>query len=71
MKNVPISEFRTKCYALVEQVQKTKKPIRVTRFGKPVAEVVPPSIDAGSGEWIGSMKDSIKILGDILGPSKR
>jgi prevent-host-death family protein len=42
MKEVAISEFKAKCLALLDQVQKTKKPIRVTRFGKPVAEVVPP-----------------------------
>ncbi len=41
MKEVAISAFKAKCLALLEQVQKTKKPIRVTRFGKPVAEIVP------------------------------
>jgi prevent-host-death family protein len=66
MKEVAISEFKAKCLALLDQVQKTKKPIRVTRFGKPVAEIVPPSPDAAPGNWIGSMKDSMKIVGDIV-----
>jgi len=69
MKEVSISEFKAKCLALLEEVQKTKNPIRVTRFGKPVAEVVPPSPEAPAGDWIGSMKDSIKILGDIISPA--
>lgn len=69
MKEVAISEFKAKCLSLLEQVQKTKKPIRVTRFGKPVAEVIPPSSQAGHGDWIGSMKDSMKILGDIVSPA--
>jgi len=43
MQEVAISEFKAKCLALLEQVRKTKKPIRITRRGKPVAEVVPPS----------------------------
>ena len=43
MKEIAISEFKAKCLALIGQVQKTKKPIRITRFGKPVAEVVPPT----------------------------
>jgi len=68
MKEVAISEFKAKCLALLEQVQKTKKPIRVTRFGKPVAEVVPPSPDAPS-DWLGSMKDTIEIVGDIVSPA--
>jgi prevent-host-death family protein len=39
VKEVAISEFKAKCLALLEQVQKTKKPLRVTRFGKPIADV--------------------------------
>jgi prevent-host-death family protein len=42
-QEVAISEFKAKCLALLEQVRRTKRPIRITRFGKPVAEVVPPS----------------------------
>lgn|SRR5437016_5146149 len=70
MKEVAISEFKAKCLALLEQVQKTKKPIRVTRFGKPVAEVVPPSPDAPA-DWLGSMKDTIEIVGDIVSPANQ
>ncbi len=69
MKEVAISEFKAKCLALLDQVKKTKKPIRVTRFGEPVADVIPPSAQASHGEWIGSMKDSMKILGDIVSPA--
>jgi prevent-host-death family protein len=69
MKEVAISEFKTKCLSLLDQVQKTKKPIRVTRFGKPIAEVIPASPKAGPGDWIGSMKGTMKILGDIVSPA--
>jgi prevent-host-death family protein len=67
---VSISEFKAKCLALLDQVQKTKQPLRVTRFGKPVAEVVPPSAQT-SAEWIGSMKGQIEISGDIVSPANR
>jgi len=43
MEEVSISEFKARCPALLEQVNKTKKPLRVTRHGKPIAEVVPPT----------------------------
>jgi prevent-host-death family protein len=69
MKEVAISAFKAKCLGLLEQVQKTKKPIRVTRFGKPIAEVVPVSPDAGKRDWIGSMKGTFEILGDIVSPA--
>jgi prevent-host-death family protein len=68
MKEIAISEFKAKCLSLIEQVQKTKKPIRITRFGKPVAEVVPTS-PAFQSDWMGSMKDRIEILGDIVSPA--
>jgi prevent-host-death family protein len=68
MKEIAISEFKAKCLGLLEQVQKTKKPLRITRFGKPVAEVVPPSA-APSENWLGSMKGRIEIRGDIVSPA--
>jgi len=68
VQEVAISEFKAKCLALLEQVRRTKRPIRVTRFGKPVAEVVPPSPSAGVADWLGSMKDTTEILGDIVSP---
>ena len=69
MEEVPISEFKAKCLALLDRVRKTRKPIRITRHGTPVAEVVPPSLVQDRSAWIGSMKDSIEILGDIISPA--
>lgn len=68
MEEIAISEFKAKCLALLEQVRKTKNPIRVTRFGKPVAEVVPPSPAAEPADWLGSQADTLEIVGDIVSP---
>ena len=68
MEEVAISEFKAKCLALLERVRQTKKPLRITRFGKPVAEIVPPSPDAADQDWIGSIKNTMQILGDIVSP---
>ena len=69
MKEIAISEFKAKCLALLEQVRATKKPIRITRFGKPVAEVVPPTAVMDREAWFESMKDTVEILGDIVSPA--
>jgi prevent-host-death family protein len=69
MEEVSISKFKAKCLALLEQVRKTKKPLRITRHGKPVAEVVPPSSVVDRAAWIGSMKGKMEILGDIISPA--
>jgi prevent-host-death family protein len=69
MEEMSISEFKAKCLSVLEQVRKTKKPIRITRFGKAVAEVVPPSPEKARGSWLGSMKGRMEILGDITAPA--
>ena len=69
MQEVAISEFKAKCLALLERVRSTKKPIRVTRFGKPVAEIIPPTVVQERSAWIGSLKNSMKITGDIIPPA--
>jgi prevent-host-death family protein len=69
MQEIAISEFKAKCLAVLERVRSTKKPIRVTRFGKPVAEVVPPTFVQERSSWIGSMKQSLEIVGDIVSPA--
>ena len=69
MIEVAISEFKAKCLALLEQVRRTRQPIRITRHGKPVAEVVPPLPVGDRSAWIGSMKGRMEILGDIISPA--
>jgi len=68
MQEIPISEFKAKCLAILQRVEKTKEPIRITRHGKPVAEVVPANPAVDRAALFGSMRNSIKILGDIVSP---
>jgi prevent-host-death family protein len=69
MKEIAISEFKAKCLGILEEVRKTRKPIRVTRFGQPVAEVGPPSPGKAEGRRLGTMVGTGEILGDIVGPT--
>ncbi|MGB2590495.1 MAG: type II toxin-antitoxin system Phd/YefM family antitoxin [Candidatus Acidiferrum sp.] len=68
MEEIAISQFKAKCLAILERVEKTKEPIRITRHGKPVAEVVPACPEVDRAALFGSMRSSIKILGDIVSP---
>jgi prevent-host-death family protein len=65
---VPISEFKAKCLSLLGEVSKTKVPLRVTRRGKPIADVIPPSPVPAERDWLGWMSDSARITGDIISP---
>ena len=67
MKEVAISVFKAKCLGILEEVRKTRRPIRVTRFGKPVAEVVPPSPAKPARRRLGCMVGTGRIVGDIVG----
>ena len=71
MKEIAVSEFKAKCLGLIEEVRKTRKPIRLTKFGEPVAELIPASPEKTSGRRLGtgSMAGTMKIVGDIVGPT--
>jgi prevent-host-death family protein len=68
IQEIAISEFKAKCLSLLEEVSKTKTPLRVTRRGKAIADVIPASLEAEERNWIGSMSGSIDIVGDIVSP---
>lgn len=67
MNDVPISEFKAKCLRLIEQVHKTRQPLRITRHGRPVAEVVPAGPDR-KRKFLGDMIGTAEIVGDIVSP---
>jgi antitoxin (DNA-binding transcriptional repressor) of toxin-antitoxin stability system len=69
MQEMAISKFKATCLSVLEQVRKTRQPVRVTRFGVPVADVVPPAAPEPSGKWMGSMAGTGTILGNIAEPS--
>ena len=69
MDTMAISKFKATCLATLERVRRTGRPVRVTRFGKPVADIVPPSPEPRQPEWLGSLRGPIEIRGDILTPS--
>lgn len=68
IEEIAISEFKAKCLSLLEQVRKTKIPLRVTRRGKAIADVIPASLETEERSWIGSLSDSVEITGDIISP---
>ena len=69
MEQIAISKFKATCLAVLERVRKTGTPILVTRFGEPVAEIVPPPLPKRPANWIGSFADSAQVLGDIVSPA--
>jgi prevent-host-death family protein len=71
METIPISKFKAACLGVLERVRRTGRPVRITRFGKPVAEIVLPSPPTRPPGWIGSMQSTGKIVGDIVSPAAK
>jgi prevent-host-death family protein len=66
MEEIAISKFKAICLAVLERVRQTGQPVRITRFGRPVAEIVPPAPPKNSGDWLGCMGGTAEIVGDIV-----
>lgn len=69
MEKMAISKFKATCLAVMERVRLTRKAILITRFGEPVAEVVPPSAPERRSGWLGSLEGTATIEGDIISPA--
>lgn len=69
MEEIAISKFKATCLAVLERVRKTGKPVLVTRFGEPMAELMPPRASRKSKRWVGSLAGTGQITGDIVSPA--
>jgi prevent-host-death family protein len=69
MKRIPISKFRAQCLAVLSRVNQTGRPVIVTRFGTPIAKVMPPSTVGRAERWLGSFRQTGRIVGDIVAPA--
>jgi prevent-host-death family protein len=68
MREIAISKFKAKCLSLLQEVSKTGTPLRVTRRGKAIADVIPATFEEDGKSWIGSLSGSVEIMGDIISP---
>ena len=69
MEEIAVSKFKATCLAVLQRVRRTGQPVRVTRFGKPVADVVPPRLPGPEAGWLGCMKGRAEITGDVVAPA--
>ncbi len=68
METIAVSKFKATCLAVLQRVRKTGQPVLVTRFGEPIAEVVPPRPPKPDEDWLGCMRGRAEITGDVVGP---
>lgn len=62
MKTIGAAKFKEQCLALLDRLD--IEGLVVTKHGKPVARVIP--YDQQCADLIGSLREKIKVRGDIL-----
>ncbi|MCJ7776084.1 MAG: type II toxin-antitoxin system Phd/YefM family antitoxin, partial [Desulfobulbaceae bacterium] len=61
--------FKATCLRLLGDVKKTGQPLLVTRKGEPIALITPPPPPPKPKSWLGCLKDTVRITGDIVSPA--
>ena len=67
MKKIAAGAFKAKCLSLMDDVRATKRPLLITKRGKPVAKLVPVEED-DMDDFIGRLRGVFRVVGDIESP---
>lgn len=62
---IPAGEFKAKCLKLIDEVAEKHQVLVITKRGRPVARLLPVP---EKGDFVGSMRGTGEILGDIISP---
>jgi prevent-host-death family protein len=66
MKQMGASDFKTRCLAVMKEIQATGEPVIVTKHGTPVVKVV--RVESEKSNLFGFMAGKFKIVGDLEAP---
>ena len=65
-RTMTAAEFKAKCLALMDEVNRSGDIIVITKRGRPVAKLEPYRVMPE--EWLGRDRDVIEIHGDLIEP---
>lgn len=64
---IAAGQFKAQCLQLMDRVKQTHEEIVITKHGRPVAKLVAVD-DQHSSSFIGYMKETVVVNGDITAP---
>jgi prevent-host-death family protein len=67
MRSIRASEFKAKCLAILDEVERTGEPVTILKRGRPVARLLPPVPEQGRYPQ-DALFGTVEILGDVLEP---
>jgi prevent-host-death family protein len=65
---IAAGQFKAQCLKLMDDVQKRRQTVVITKRGKPVAKLVPADTEAPASLF-GYLKGRMQIVGDIVAPT--
>ncbi len=66
MKTMGAGKFKAECLAVMEEVKNTRTSVLITKYGKPVAKLVP--VEEEEGSIFGFLRGKATIVGDLVHP---
>jgi antitoxin (DNA-binding transcriptional repressor) of toxin-antitoxin stability system len=66
---ISATEFKAKCLQILERVRATGERVQVTKRGKVIAELGPPTDESARFAKAGFAKGEMRILGDVIEPT--
>ena len=70
MEKISATKFKATSLSVLTRVEMTKTTVQVTRYGKPIVEIVPVQPEARlTKRKLGMFQGKIEILGDIVAPA--
>lgn len=66
---ISVSDFKATCLAVLERVRRTGRPVLITKRGEPLAQVLPPSPATVGASWLGAMRGTGRVVGDLVPPA--
>lgn len=67
MKTMPAGVFKTNCLAVMEEVKAKRETVVITKYGRPVAMLVP--VKTAVDDIFGFFSDRGRITGDVVAPA--
>ncbi len=67
MRTMAAGEFKAKCLAVMDEVQATGEPVRITKRGKVVAWLTPPKEGPSQDSTFEAISASLRGLATLMG----
>jgi prevent-host-death family protein len=68
-ETIAVSRFKATCLQVLRRVKRTGRPVVVTRFGEPIAEIVPPPAEGSGRSWLGIARGTVRMHDDLIEPA--